>query len=103
MDEERLFLAFLGSFLSRLFRRSLLLLFRCGVELGGYHDDAVVLYTILVCPFLRLEETFNGEQRALGDFVERAGVLVLAPCLHIHESRYAVGFLAVLLLTAYCQ
>ena len=103
MSEERLFLAFLGSLLCRLFRRSFLLLFRCGVELGGYHDDAVVLYAILVCPFLRLEETLDGEQRALGDFVERAGVLVLALCLHIHESRYVVGLLAVLLLTAYSQ
>ena len=46
--EERLFLAFLG----------------CN------HDDSGVLHAILVCPLLWLEETLDGEQRALGELVE---------------------------------
>lgn len=67
--EERLFLAFLGCWLGRLFRRSLLLVGTL-VELGCNHDDSGVLHAILVCPFLWLEETLDGEQRALGELVE---------------------------------
>lgn len=62
--EERLFLAFLGCWLGRLFRRSLLLVGTL-VELGCNHDDSGVLHAILVCPLLWLEETLDGEQRAL--------------------------------------
>lgn len=67
--EERLFLAFLGCWLGRLFRRSLLLVGTL-VELGCNHDDSGVLHAILVCPLLWLEETLDGEQRALGELVE---------------------------------
>ena len=67
--EERLFLAFLGCWLGRLFRRSLLLVGTL-VELGCNHDDSGVLHAILVCPFLWLEETFDGEQRALDELVK---------------------------------
>ena len=66
--EERLFLAFLGCWLGRLFRRSLLLVGTL-VELGCNHDDSGVLHAILVC-LLWLEETLDGEQRALGELVE---------------------------------
>ena len=45
----------------------------------------------------------RSDRKSIGIQITADGVLVLAPCLHIHESRYAVGFLAVLLLTAYCQ
>ena len=89
--EERLFLAFLGCWLGRLFRRSLLLVGTL-VELGCNHDDSGVLHAILVCPLLWLEETLDGEQRALVSLSNDSVVLVLAPCLHIHESRYAVWF-----------
>lgn len=68
-EEERLFLAFLGCWLGRLFRRSLLLVGTL-VELGCNHDDSGVLHAILVCPLLRLEEALDGEQRALGELVE---------------------------------
>ena len=67
--EERLFLVFLGCWLGRLFRRSLLLVGTL-VELGCNHDDSGVLHAILVCPLLWLEETLDGEQRALGELVE---------------------------------
>ena len=67
--EERLFLAFLGCWLGRLFRRSLLLVGTL-VELGCNHDDSGVLHAILVCPFLWLEETLDGEQRAFCELVE---------------------------------
>ena len=67
--EERLFLAFLGCWLGRLFRRSLLLVGTL-IELGFNHDDSGVLHAILVCPLLWLEETLDGEQRALGELVE---------------------------------
>ena len=67
--EERLFLAFLGCWLGRLFRRSLLLVGTL-VELGCNHDDFGVLHAILVCPFLWLEEALDCEQRALGELVE---------------------------------
>mgnify|MGYP003291257496 CR=1 FL=1 len=67
--EERLFLALLGCWLGRLFRRSLLLVGTL-VELGCNHDDSGVLHAILVCPFLWLEEALDGEQRALGELVE---------------------------------
>ena len=67
--EERLFLAFLGCWLGRLFRRSLLLVGTL-IELGCNHDDSGVLHAILVCPLLWLEETLDGEQRALGELVE---------------------------------
>lgn len=67
--EERLFLAFLGCWLGRLFRRSLLLVGTL-VELGCNHDDSGVLHAILVCPLLWLEEALDGEQRALGELVE---------------------------------
>ena len=40
------------------------------VELGCNHDDSGVLHAILVCPLLWLEETLDGEQRALGELVE---------------------------------
>lgn len=68
-EEERLFLALLGCWLGRLFRRSLLLVGTL-VELGCNHDDSGVLHAILVCPLLWLEETLDGEQRALGELVE---------------------------------
>ena len=50
-EEEGLFLALLGCWLGRLFRRSLLLVGTL-VELGCNHDDSGVLHAILVCPFL---------------------------------------------------
>ena len=67
--EERLFLARLGCWLGRLFRRSLLLVGTL-VEFGCNHDNSGVLHAILVCPFLWLEEALDGEQRALDEFVE---------------------------------
>ena len=67
--EERLFLAFLGCWLGRLFRRSLLLVGTL-IELGCNHDDSGVLHAILVCPLLWLEETLDGEQRAFCELVE---------------------------------
>ena len=67
--EERLFLAFLGCWLGRLFRRSLLIVGTI-VELCCNHDDSGVLHAILVCPLLWLEETLDGEQRALGELGE---------------------------------
>ena len=68
-EEERLFLALLGRWLGQLFRRSLLLVGTL-VELGRYHDDSGALHAIFACPFLRLEEALNGEQRTLGELVE---------------------------------
>lgn len=68
-EEERLFLALLGCWFGRLFRRSLLLVGTL-VELGCNHDDSGVLHAILVCPFLWLEEALDGEQRALDELVK---------------------------------
>lgn len=68
-EEERLFLALLGCWLGRLFRRSLLLVGTL-VELGCNHDDSGVLHAILVCPFLWLEEALDGEQCAFCELVE---------------------------------
>ena len=62
-----------------------------------------MLDTFLVAPFLWLEVALDCEHGTLGELVERSGVLVLAPCFHIDESRYAVVFLAVLLVTADSQ
>ena len=56
-----------------------------------------------VGPLFGLEVALHGKQRALGELVERPGILVLAPRFNVHESGYALGFFAVLLLTGYCQ
>ena len=68
--EERLFLAF--SWLLALAGSSAGVSSLSGtlVELGCNHDDSGVLHAILVCPLLWLEETLDGEQRALGELVE---------------------------------
>ena len=62
-----------------------------------------MLDTFLVAPFLWFEVALDGEHSALGELVERSGVLVLAPSFHVDESRYATVFLAVLLVTADCN
>ena len=88
----------LWSFL--LLRRSFFLLVGSLIELGGYQQHSLMLDTFLIAPFLRLEVTFHGEHCTLGELVEWLGVLVLTPCFHVDESRYAVIFLAVLIITA---
>ena len=95
---QELFLAF---FLFR-FRRSFLLL-DSRIELDSGHHDAVVLHAALVGPLFGLEVALHGEQRAFGELVERPGILVFAPRFHVHQGGYAVGVLAVLLLTGDCQ
>jgi len=67
------------------------------VELGGDEHHALVLHAVLVGPFFGLEVALHGEHRALGEPVERCGVLVLAPCLDVDEGRHAVALFAVLL------
>ena len=94
-----LFLAFFHG-LCRLFRS--LLLFDGRVELDGHHHDAVAFRAVII-PFFRLEVALDGEHSAFGQDVERPGILVSAPCLDIHKGGNAVGFLTVLLLSAYCQ
>ena len=83
-NEEILFLAFLG----RLFRLShwSFLLVWCRIELVCDEDDAVVLGALLINPFIWLEVALDGEHGSLLQLVERVNMLVLAPCLHVHES-----------------
>ena len=63
---------------------------------------------------LRREVQSSGKSRAfindtpaslaqVKELGERPGILVLAPRFNVHESGYALGFFAVLLLTGYCQ
>ena len=100
-NEEILFLAFLGR-LFRLCRWSFLLVW-CRIELVCDEDDAVVLGALLINPLVWLEVALDGEQGSLLQLVERINMLVLAPCLKVHKGGNAVGFLAVLLQSAYCQ
>lgn len=60
-------------------------------------------HAVFVGPLFGLEVALHGKQRALGELVERPGILVLAPRFNVHESGYALGFLTVLLLTGHCQ
>lgn len=73
------------------------------IEAVCHEDDAVVLYAVLVVPLFGLEVALNGNERTLGELVERGGVLVLAPRFHIDEGGDAVRFVTVLLLTADCE
>lgn len=79
------------------------LLFRCRVELDGYHRDAIMLDVVFVCPSFGLEIALHGKQGAFGQVVERPFVLVFAPRLKIQESGHPAGLIAGLLLTAYGQ
>lgn len=63
-----------------------LFLVQSGIELVGDKDNATVLRALLVCPLVRLEVAFNGEQCTFGELVERLCMFVLAPCLHTDES-----------------
>ena len=101
-SERKLFLlCFSGRLLSAFCTR--FLFFQSWIELVGDENDAIVLGTLLINPFIWLEVTLNCQESSLCQLVKRLGVLVLAPCLHADESRYTVGFLSVFLLTAYCQ
>ena len=62
------------AFFSFLWLRRSFLLVRCRIELGGDHDDAVVLHAVSVSPFFGFEVTLYGEQSAFGDLVEGFGV-----------------------------
>lgn len=83
-NEEILFLAFLGR-LFRLYRWSFLLVW-CRIELVCDEDDAVVLGALLINPFIWLEVALDSEHGSLLQLVERVNMLILAPCLHVHES-----------------
>ena len=83
-NEEILFLAFLGR-LFRLCRWSFLLVW-CRIELVCDEDDAVVLGALLINPLVWLEVALDGEHGSLLQLVERINMLILAPCLHVHES-----------------
>lgn len=83
-NEEILFLAFLCR-LFRLCRWSFLLVW-CRIELVCDEDDAVVLGALLINPLVWFEVALDGEHGSLLQLVERVYMLVLAPCLHVHES-----------------
>ena len=78
-----------------------ILLVRSHVEPAGYEHHAVVLHAVLVGPFLWLEEALYRDHGTFREAVEGVTVLVLAPCLDVHEGRRAGGLLTVLLVTAY--
>ena len=83
--EKKLFLfRFLDWMLSIVCGR--LFLVQSRIELVGDKDNATVLRTLQVCPFVGFEIAFNGEQCAFGELVEGLCVIVLAPCLHTDES-----------------
>ena len=45
-----------------------------------------MLDTVGIGPFLGLEVTFHCDEGALGQDVKGLGLLVLAPCLDVHEG-----------------
>jgi len=54
-------------------------------------DNAIVLYTVLRYPFLRLAETFNCKHCTLFEENEVGSILILAPSLEVHRHEYEAG------------
>ena len=57
------------------------------LELGCDDNHTVVLNSISILRFLRLEVAFYRKESSLYKAVEVRGVLVFALCLYIHEKR----------------
>lgn len=91
-------LAFLFAF--RFLCRNFLFLWSW-IERVGNQDYPVMLHTVFICPFFKLEITLYGQQSAFGQLIERLGVFVLTPCFHVDESWDSFGIFAIFLLTAY--
>ena len=82
MERGKALLALPGVFL--LSCRSFLL-FNSFIEPGGYKCHSVVLDTVGILPFLRLEIAFNREKCSFDKAVKGCCILILAPCLDVYE------------------